>query len=717
MKKGKNPKKQNNTNPHFLGRAIISAFLILIGLTFLIVRLFHLQVIEHELYTTRSNDNRIKLLPLPPTRGQIFDRNGKVLATNIPTYNLEVVRQNLTIPLDELVTKIQALIPLSENELKQFEKALRRANRQESVILKKGLTQEESALIAINLHKLGGAHLQADLIRTYPYKNRAVHAIGYVGRVDPRDIREIEAQNLEHEYNGITHMGKRGAEKSFENILRGSMGFETVEASSSGRTVRKISEVPPIPGQNIYLTIDLRLQVIAEEVLEDYDGAIVAIDPQTGDILAFVSKPTYDPNLFVDGISHDNFNALNNDPSTPFLNRVMQGLYPPGSVIKPQIGLAGLENDFITDKTIINCKGYFSVPGNNHKFRDMGYYGPSDLRKALERSCDVYFYELAYNMGINTLTDFLAPFALGTKTNIDLLGESSGVAPTPEYKRQRFKQPWYTGDTITAGIGQSYWLTTPLQIAQATTIVSMHGRAFEPHILGAIASPTETEKHLIEPTPIKPIILKDDRYWDTVIDGMVSVVHGARGTARATKSNDYLTAGKTGTAQVKTIAQGAKYDAKNLDRRHHDHAWYVAFAPAKNPQIAVAVIVENGGSGSRVAAPMAQKVIDAWIKDFNTPYAIEVLNKFQEEENAILQGNNSELLLPILQLESAPYQELDLYDSPQTDQLPESEKEKRIKTLMNIRLGKDDRPRPIQSESIGLNGLIRIETEGREHEI
>lgn len=707
MNPERSQKKQTSTNSLFLGRAFICAVLVLIGILFLLGRLFHLQVIDHELYTTRSNDNRIKLLPLPPTRGQIFDRNGEVLATNVPIYNLEVVRQNLKAPLPEVIAAINELVPISDEEMAQFERALRRANRQENVVLKKGLNEEESALIAINLHKLSGIHIKADLVRTYPYKSRAVHAVGYVGRVDTRDLKEIDERGLKHEYSGVTHMGKRGAEKSFEDILRGSMGFETVEASSSGRTVRKIDEVPPVPGKNIYLTLDLRLQILAEEVLEDFDGSIVAIDPQSGDVLAFVSKPTYDPNLFVDGITHTDFNALNTDPSTPFLNRVMQGLYPPGSVIKPQIGLAGLENDFITEKTIINCKGYFSVPGNNHKFRDMGYYGPSDLRKSIERSCDVFFYELAYNMGVTTMTDFLKPFALGTKTNIDLLGESSGVAPTPEYKRQRFKQPWYTGDTITAGIGQSYWLTTPLQVAQATAIVAMRGEAFEPHLLGATAMPPSNQKEFVIPNPISPIVLKDDKYWDVAIDGMIAVVHGARGTARATKSNDYITAGKTGTAQVKSIAQGAKYNADKLDRKHHDHAWYVAFAPADSPKIAISVIVENGGSGSRVAAPMAKKLLDAWLKDFDTPYAKETLERVRAAEPSIL-IEGSESTLPLLELESTPSKEdIDLQnsDEPVT---PSNKPVPNLKSLMNIRLGSQN-----SNSQLRYDELER----GKDHEI
>lgn len=703
-------KKQTNTkNSLFLGRALICAVLVLIGLLFVMSRLFHLQFIEHDLYTTRSNNNRIKLLPLPPTRGQIFDRNGEVLATNVPVYNLEIVRQNLTEPLETVIEAVGNIIPISDNEKIQFERALKRATRQENIVLKKNLTEEESALIAINMHTLNGVSLKSDLVRTYPYNNRAVHAIGYVGRVDIRDLKEIGEQGLLHEYSGVTHIGKRGAEKSFENILRGSMGFETVEASSSGRTVRKIDEVLPVPGKNIYLTLDLRLQILAEEALEDFDGAIVALDPQSGDVLAFVSKPTYNPNLFVDGITHEDFNELNTDPSTPFLNRVMQGLYPPGSVIKPQMGLAGLENDFITEKTIINCKGYFSVPGNNHKFRDMGYYGPSDLRKSIERSCDVFFYELAYNMGITTMTDFLRPFALGSKTNIDLIGESSGVSPTPEYKRQRFKQPWYTGDTITAGIGQSYWLTTPLQIAQATAIVGMRGEAFEPHILGATAMPPSNQKEFVIPNPIQSIVLKDEKYWDAAIDGMVAVVHGAKGTARATKSKDYITAGKTGTAQVKTIAQGAKYNASKLDRKHHDHAWYVAFAPAESPKIAISVIVENGGSGSRVAAPIAQKILDAWLKDFDTPYAKETLARVKMEESGTSESNET---LPALELESFS----EPGNVPSADDKPDTLQQNtpNLKSLMNIRLGAAHN---LQSQLHSYNARKEKYREEKDHEL
>ncbi len=616
----------------FKGRALICAILILFAFIALILRLGFLQIIEHERYTTLSNSNRIKLHPLPPTRGQIFDRNGEILATNIPIYNIEITPQDITQNIDDLIAAIDQIVPISENDIRSFKRAYRRANKQDAVILKKGLTDDEIALLSINLHKLDGVNVHADLVRVYPFKSRAVHAIGYVGRVDARDLEEIRENHLEKEYNGITHMGKRGAEKSFENILRGTMGFEKVETSSHGRTVRKISETAPIPGKNIYLTLDIRLQILAEEALGDYDGSIVVLDPQSGAVLAFVSNPTYDPNLFVDGISHRDFNALNTDPSTPFLNRVMQGLYPPGSVIKPQIALAGLQNGFVTEHSRVNCQGYFQVPGDNHKFRDMGYHGPLNVRQAIERSCDVYFYDLAYNMGVTALTDFLAKFALGTRTNIDLIGESAGIAPTPEYKRRRFKQPWYTGDTVTAGIGQSYWLTTPLQIAQATAIIGMQGDAFEPHILGATAIPPSNQKEFTNPNPIAPIILDSEQYWQVIVEGMEAVVHGSRGTARRHKLLNYRSAGKTGTAQVKTIAQGAKYDAANLERKYHDHAWYTAFAPVENPQIAIALIVENGGSGSRVAAPIGKEVMDAWLNDFDTPLGRRALKIFEEEK-------------------------------------------------------------------------------------
>lgn len=627
------PRKKSPFIPSiFKGRALICAIIILCAFIALILRLAFLQIIEHDRYTTLSNSNRIKLHPLPPTRGQIFDRNGELLATNVPVYNIEITQQDLTRKVEEVLRDLDAIIPLSENDLTQFHRAYRRANKQDAVIVKKGLTEAEVALLSVNLHKFDGVNIASNLVRVYPFKSRAVHAVGYVGRIDAKDLKEIRESHLEKEYNGITHMGKRGAEKSFENILRGTMGFEKVETSSHGRTVRKINETPPIPGKNIYLTLDMRLQILAEEALGDYDGSIVVIDPQSGDLLAFVSKPTYDPNLFVDGISHRDFNALNTDPSTPFLNRVMQGLYPPGSVIKPQIALAGLQNGFVTEHSTVNCQGYFQVPGDNHKFRDMGYHGPLNVRQAIERSCDVYFYDLAYNMGVTALTDFLAKFSLGTRTNIDLIGESAGIAPTPEYKRRRFKQPWYTGDTVTAGIGQSYWLTTPLQIAQATTIVGMRGEAFEPHLLAATAMPPSNQKEFIRPTPIPPILVDSDLYWKAIVDGMEAVVHGSRGTARRHKLLNYRSAGKTGTAQVKSIAQGAKYDADNLDRKYHDHAWYTAFAPVETPQIAIALIVENGGSGSRVAAPIGKEIMDAWLNNFETPLGRRALEKFEEEK-------------------------------------------------------------------------------------
>ncbi len=600
----------------FRSRALFSLLFIVICFAILWGQLFTLQIVEHEKYQTLSDQNRIKLMPLPPTRGQIFDRNGKVLATNIPSYDLEVVKQDIPPreQIETLVEKVEKIIPLTQQEKERFYRAFQRAQIQEATPLKEELTDVEIAKIAVNLHHLNGIHITPKLTRFYPYRAHAVHALGYVGRIDERDLKEIADNHLEKEYTGISHIGKRGAEKSFEHLLRGKVGYEQVETSSNGRIVRKISETPPLPGNNIYLTIDIDLQILAEEAMEDYNGALVAQDPRTGEILAFVSKPIYDPNLFVSGISQKDFDALNYDINTPFLNRVMQGRYPPGSVIKPQIALAGLNSGEITPSSTIMCGGHYQVEGDSHRFRDHGAHGRLNIYGAMERSCNVYFYDLAYNLGITPMIEFLKDFSLGTPTQIDLLGESSGVAPTPEYKRSRHNTPWYAGDTVTAGIGQSYWLTTPLQINQATAIIAMAGKNYTPHILRSFARPNSETQYTIPLRPIKPIHLKNEEHWQVIQESMERVVHGSRGTARSLNRNlDYRLAGKTGTAQVKSIAQGERYNQDELDRRHHDHAWFSAYAPAENPQIVVTALVENGGSAARTSGPMVRTVIDAWL--------------------------------------------------------------------------------------------------------
>ncbi len=606
----------------FRNRTIFITIIIFICFSVLLIQLFNLQIKLHKKYVTMSDSNRIQLVSLPPTRGQIFDRNGVVLATNIPSFNLTITKQNTSIPTHEIIEKIREWINISEQEISKYERIDRVSSRQTPVPLKEQLTEEEIHKLSVNLYQLDGVEIISQLTRHYPEYNSAVHALGYVGRIDSTDLKDIEAKNIQNQYLTLTHIGKKGAEKSFEDILRGTMGFEEVETNSSGRIVRKLEQTLPIPGQDIYLTIDIRLQRIAEQVLGDHTGAIVAFDPKTGDVLAFVSKPDYNPNLFVNGISHTDFNDLNNNPEKPFLNRVMQGRYPPGSSIKPQIALAGLEAGLITPTSTVSCQGFYQVPGSKHKFRDWRRWGHGkvNLYLSLVQSCDIYYYDLAYKMGITPMTDFLKQFALGTPTGIDLLGESHGVLPTPAYKRQTFNQPWFDGETVTAGIGQSYWLTTPLQINQATAIVAQRGKALVPHILKATRNPSTGELTQIEPKYAQEVVLRKPEFWQGVIDGMVGVVHGSQGTAKRIASGlKYQIAGKSGTAQVKSIAQNATYNKNALAKKHHDHAWFTAFAPANDPSIVVTVFVENGNSGSGVAAPIAKEVINAWITDFKAP--------------------------------------------------------------------------------------------------
>lgn len=626
-KKGK--ALQNSLDQMMNHRIYFLILFIFICLSCLIARLYFLQVLEHENFITRSESNRIKLLPLAPSRGLIYDRNGVLLANGIVSNNLTITRQNIERPIDEIIDTIRETIYLSEQNITRFKRIFEKSPLQTPIIIKEQLSEEEMNALSVNLYKIIGTDISSQTTRVYPFKETAVHALGYVGRIDENDMKNIAENQKQDQYVNLTHMGKRGAEASFEEILRGKMGYEKVETDVSGRIVRKIDRTEPIPGQHVYLSIDIRLQEYAEKILGQYKGAIVAIDPKTGEILAFVSKPMFDPNLFVNGIESKTFQALNENPDFPFLNRVMRGNYPPGSTIKPQVGIAGLDLGTINRNSTVFCPGYFSVPGSSHRFRDWkkSGHGYVNLAKSIQSSCDVFFYDLAFNMGIEPMTDFLKKFSLGAPTGIDLTGESPGISPTPEFKKRRYKQTWYSGDTVTAGIGQSFWVTTPLQVAQATTIVSMKGQAFKPKMLHATRHPGQSTLNIKAPTPIQPILLNDPKNWDYIIASMVSVVHSPSGTARKLGVNiPYKIAGKTGTAQVKSIAPNSVYNASRLLKKHQDHAWFTAFAPAYDPKIAIAVIVENGGSGSGVAGPMAKSIINAWITDFKDMDEIIPLN-------------------------------------------------------------------------------------------
>ena len=596
----------------FSRRALVALAFVLIALLTLIGRLAQLQVMQHEHFITLSESNRVRLQPLPPTRGLIFDRNGVLLADNLPSHRLEVTPEQ-TQDLEKTLRQLQMMVDISEQDINRFLKLSKRNPPYNGIPLRFRLSEEEVARVAVNLHRFPGVEIKADLTRNYPLGKHAVHVIGYVGRIDERELQTIDTS----QYLGSTHIGKTGVEKSYEEVLHGQVGYEQVETNAQGRVLRILKSSPPIPGKNIYLTIDIRLQKTAEEALGDYNGAVVAIDPRNGEILALASMPGYDPNLFVNGISVADYKALNTSPDRPLFNRALRGVYPPGSTVKPMIGLAGLEYGVIERYTPVYCPGFYRLPNSKHRFRDWkrGGHGKTSLDKAITQSCDVFFYDLAVNLHINRLHDYLDQFALGRPTGVDLSGEKSGLLPSQEWKRGAYNQPWYVGETLIAGIGQGYMLVTPLQLAHSTAILAMRGKAhFQPRILHATQEQGSDEIRPAPPRTLPPIEISRPDNWEYVANAMIQVVHGSWGTARAIgKDSPYRIAGKTGTAQVFSLGQDEKYDADKLKRQLHDHALFIAFAPADNPRIAVAVIAEHGGGGSSVAAPIAKQVLDAYL--------------------------------------------------------------------------------------------------------
>ncbi|MBE2295134.1 MAG: penicillin-binding protein 2 [Phycisphaerales bacterium] len=614
----------------FFRRALVALFVVFLGFLGVASRLVYLQILNHERFTTLSENNRIRVQPLPPTRGFIFDRNGVLLADNLASYHLEITREQVS-DLDETLAAIRQRIELSDVDIDRYRKLARRAPPYTGVPLRFRLTDEEIARLAVDLYRLPGVEIKADLTRRYPLGPLAVHVIGYVGRIDENELRRLDPG----QYGGSTHIGKTGVERSYEDLLRGRTGWQQVETNADGRPLRVLSRTPPVPGQHIYLSIDVRLQAVAEKTLTGYNGAIVAIDPRNGEVLAMASQPTYDPNPFVNGIDFASYRVLNTSKDRPLLNRALRGIYPPGSTIKPLMALAGLEYGQVNRYSGVFCPGFYRLPGSSHKFRDWrrGGHGSVSMDRSIAQSCDVYFYNLAYNLGIDRVHEFLDLFQLGRQTGIDLSGEKSALLPSSEWKRRVHKRPWFAGDTVSAGIGQGYFLATPLQLAHATAIISQHGTAFKPRVLLATKDPGTQIKTPEAPRPLPPVTLKNPRFWDMVITGMIHVIEG--GTAHSIGNGaKYRIAGKTGTAQVFTVGQNERYNAKRLARHLLDHALFVAFAPADDPRIAVAVIAENGGGGSKTAAPMARKVMDAYLLNkYDQPSAGEAQNNSQDAQD------------------------------------------------------------------------------------
>jgi len=581
---------------------------IVVALIFaLLLRLAYLQIFAHRHYETLSQANRIKPIPIPAPRGLILDRNGIILAQNYPVYTLEVIPEQVD-DMSSLLDEMKDIVHLDEADLKNFQKQLRDRPRFENLVLRSNLTEEEAARVAVKRPYLNGVELQARLQRHYPLTGLGVHAIGYVGRINEQEQEHID-KSL---YRGMQHIGKLGVEATYEKILLGQVGFENVETNARGRSLRIIERVAPVAGKNLYLNMDAKLQSLVEQMLGKRRGAVVAIEPATGAILAFVSTPTYDPNPFVNGIDTDSYNALLNDEDKPLINRVLNGQYSPGSTIKAFLGLAALEMEGFDPNKPVFCPGWFTLPPNAHVFRDWkkGGHGAVNLHDAVVQSCDVYFYRLAVAMKIEGIKEFLAPFGFGKKTGVDLFNESEGILPSPEWKKAR-GLPWYPGETVVTGIGQGPILMTPLQLASAMAALANHGVRMKPQLVRAIVDAKTKVTRETVPEAYAEIPLKDKRHLDIQIQNLTDVVHSNRGTAYGIGYNSpYKIAGKTGTAQVRGVAQGQSYSEKATPERFRDHALFISFAPVGDPKVAVAVIVENGGHGGTTAAPIARKIMD-----------------------------------------------------------------------------------------------------------
>ncbi len=601
-------------------RAIVGALFVLLLTGALVARMFYLQVIQYEHHTTLAENNRIHVQPLPPSRGRIYDRNGVVIADNRPSFSLTVSRERAGDWQQALDTIVEVL-ELGPEERSLFEKRVRQGRRPfEPVPILFELTEEQIARIAVNQFRLPGVDVVAQLVRHYPQGEHFAHSVGYVGRINEQELKKLDPVD----YSGTHHIGKTGAEKFYEDLLHGQVGYEEVETNARGRVLRVLKHTDPVPGKDITLSLDLKLQLAAEAALAGRRGAVIAIEPATGGVLAMASQPSFDPNLFVTGIGSREYAALRDSIDRPLYNRVLRGLYPPGSTVKPQVALAGLDAGVVNAGTRVFDPGYYQLPGNTHKYRNWNRSGDGwvSLDLALARSNDTYFYDLAIKLGIDRLHQYMTAFGLGQRVSLDLAEESAGLMPSREWKRINRRQGWYPGETVITGIGQGYMLTTPLQLAQATALVASHGQWRRPRLLrdaDGMSAEQLMDAELLERRDTPPdIVAKDPKYWNLVTHGMVEVVHGARGTARKVGlGSPYLIAGKSGTAQVVAIRQGEKYDRSKVRDRHRDHALFVAFAPADDPKIAVAVMVENGESGSGVAGPVSKQVLDAWLLDEN----------------------------------------------------------------------------------------------------
>ncbi|MFG0634163.1 penicillin-binding protein 2 [Pseudomonas sp. xss_2] len=593
-------------------RVVVGAVAIMLLVCVLIARLYYLQIIQYDYHSTLSENNRVHVQPIPPTRGLIFDRNGVIIADNRPSFSLTMTRERAgnSGKWQEVLDVIVEVLELTPDDRALFEKRMKQGRRPfEPVPILFELSEEQIARVAVNQFRLPGVEVAAQLVRHYPQGAHFAHSVGYVGRINEKELKTLDPVN----YSGTHHIGKTGIERFYEDALHGQVGYEEVETNARGRVLRVLKRTDPIPGKDIVLSLDIKLQEAAELALGGRRGAVVALDPRSGEVLAMVSQPSFDPNLFVTGIGFKAYAELRDSIDRPLFNRVLRGLYPPGSTIKPAVAIAGLDSGVVTASSRVFDPGYYQLPNYDHKYRNWNRSGDGwvDLDLAIMRSNDTYFYDLAHKMGIDRLSTYMNKFGLGQKVSLDMFEESSGLMPTREWKRATRRQAWFPGETLILGIGQGYMQTTPLQMAQATALIASKGKWFRPHLAKTIEGQPPVDEN-----PIDDIILRDKSDWTRVTHGMEQVMHNARGTARAAAAGaQYRIAGKSGTAQVVAIKQGEKYDRNKVQERHRDHALFVGFAPAEDPKIVVSVMIENGEAGGRVAAPVMRQVMDAWLLD------------------------------------------------------------------------------------------------------
>ncbi|MDB2618745.1 penicillin-binding protein 2 [Litoricolaceae bacterium] len=574
-------------------------------LILLVVRLIWLQLIETERFQTASEANRLQTLPVSPARGLIVDRNGLILAENRPNLQLLLVPEEVD-DIDVMVSEVRSRIEFTDGDAERFAKNLKSRRRpRDPVVVKDDLSESEAALIAVDLFQFPGLQIEARPTRFYPYGGLTAHSLGYVGRLSLNELQAIE----ESRYAGTETIGKSGVEKAYEDALLGQVGVERVETSARGQIMRSVDRDDPVPGADIPLHLDIGLTAKLYEALGDRRGAIVAMDPQTGGILGLASAPTYDANAFIGGISQAEYAALQVNQDTPLFNRALRGQYPPGSTIKPMLGLVGLHYGAVTWEKEISDRGFFQLSGDDHKYRDWKKWGHGrvNIEKAVIESCDTYFYEMAVRLGVDQMSEGMRWFGFGRRQGRDIQGDLPGILPSREWKRQARNQSWYLGETVISGIGQGFWVTTPLQLAAATTAMARRGNFIEPHF-----------SVLEDVDAGSPVPLGDSMDWERMIDAMEDVLHGERGTARgAARGLNYRIAGKTGTVQVVGIAQEEEYKEEEIDERLRDHALFVGLAPADSPSIVLALVIENGGSGGTTAAPVARQIFDYWMLERN----------------------------------------------------------------------------------------------------